>query len=151
MKVMLLNLPNGITGFRSSTDKELPVMDLVEFKQLCYSFIRQIGGIVKSYNNNISQQNFYTVEYDYLGESILILLNHHYPLLTFASSLDRLTFIEVPEISIKFMPYYTVLTKEYLNIPLTSNHLAALSKAELTQISYWNPKTVGEIIFNNWD
>lgn len=146
-----MNLSNGITGFRSSTDKELPVTDLVEFKQLCYSFIRQIGGIVNSYNHDTSQQNYYTMEYNYLGKSIRILLNHHYPLLAFASSLGRPTFIDVPEISIKFMPYYTVLTKEYLNSPLTPEHLSALSKAELTQISYWNPKTVGEIIFNKWD
>jgi len=151
MKVMFLNLPNGITGFRSSIDQELPVMDLVEFKQLCYSFIRQIGGNVKSYNHDTSQQNFYTVEYDCLGETMLILLNHHYPLLAFASSLDRLTFLDVPGISTKFRPYYTVLTKDNLNSPITPKHLSALSKAELTQISYWNPKTVGEIIFNHWD
>ncbi len=36
-------------------------------------------------------------------------------------------------------------------IKVTEGALKNLNKHELKQIKYWNPKTLGEIIFNNWD
>lgn len=34
-----MNLPKGITGFCSINDKELPLMDTIQFKQLSHTFI----------------------------------------------------------------------------------------------------------------
>jgi hypothetical protein len=69
----------------------------------------------------------------------------------FAASREDFIFLDVPVLATKYNDYYTVLTKEYLDTPISLKHLSTLSKAELKQISYWKPLTVGEVIFNHWD
>ena len=76
--------------------------------------------------------------------------NAYYPWIAFAKNLDftRIEFIESP-----FDIIYTnvnVLTLPELE---QSWHdiVGELSKAELEQIKYWKPNTVGDIIFNFWD
>ncbi len=85
------------------------------------------------------------------GESHFVLLNCHYPFLAFASTLGKISSFDMPVMSVKYKPYYTVLKKDYLDTALSSEHLFTLSRAELEQFSYWKPRTVGEVIFNNWD
>lgn len=148
---MPLNLPLGITGYRSLKEEELPITDGTEFIQHCYAIIRQLGGKVKSTTEENFYRNFYTVKYDYHGEINFVLLNKHYPFLAFASSIDSLTFLDFPDMAATFNVFYTVLSKEILNRALTADHLSTLSKAELEQITYWKPETIGEVIFNNWD
>lgn len=144
-------LPKGITGFRSIKDKELPLMDSIQFKQLSHTFVRELGGEMKGFSEHFSHQNFYSIEYMLHRKSYFVLLNCHHPFLAFSARWVEFTFLDVPAMKTKYKPHYTVLTKDYLDTPITSEHLSSLSKAELEQISYWRPKTVGEVIFNNWD
>lgn len=146
-----MSLPKGITGFHSLNDNKLPMMDTIQFKQLSHTFVRELAGEFVVFRERYSQRNYYTVEYTLLGESYLVLLNHHYPFLAFSSTMEEITFIDKPVMTVKYQSYYNVLTKEFLDTPLASKHLSALSQAELAQISYWKPSTVGEVIFNNWD
>lgn len=146
-----MNLPIGITGFRSIKDKALPLMDSIQFKQLSHKFVRELDGELKEFIELFSHRNYYSIEYVLRGESYFVLLHCHYPFVAFASAAEQINFLDVPVMSAKYKPYYTVLTKHYLDTPLSSEHLSSLSKAELAQVSYWKPKTVGEVIFNHWD
>jgi hypothetical protein len=144
-----LNLPKGITGFRSIKDKELPLMDSIQFKQLCHTFVRELGGEIKEFS--FSHGNYLSVEYMLRGESYFVFLNCHHPFVAFALRREEFSFLDNPVLTAKYQPYYTVLTKEYLDTPLSLEYLSSLSKAELEQVSYWKPETVGEVIFNHWD
>jgi hypothetical protein len=126
-------------------------MDSFQFKQLSHTFVRELGGELVGFSEHSSNRNYYTVEYMLSGKSYSVLLNCHYPFLAFALTLGNITFLDIPVLSAKYQPYYTVFTKDYLDTPISSEHLTALSKAELNQVSYWKPRTVGEVIFNHWD
>jgi hypothetical protein len=146
-----LNLPKGITGFRSIKDKELPLMDSSQFKQLSYTFVRELDGEIKGFSEIFPHQNYFSIEYTLHGKSYFVLLNCHHPFVAFAARREEFIFLDVPVLATKYNHYYTVLTKEYLDTPISLKHLSTLSKAELEQISYWKPLTVGEVIFNHWD
>lgn len=54
-----------------------------------------------------------------------------------------------------FSSFYHVLDTDMLNV--STNQIlgveteSILNSAELEQIDRWNPETIGQIIFNNWD
>ena len=76
--------------------------------------------------------------------------NAYYPWIAFAKNLDftRIEFIESPfdiidtNVNVLTLPE---LEQSWHDI------VGELSKAELEQIKYWKPNTVGDIIFNCWD
>ena len=48
-------------------------------------------------------------------------------------------------------PDVTVATTTELNRKLADNDLAKLDAAELEQVKYWEPQSVGDVAFNWWD
>ncbi|MBM2622102.1 hypothetical protein JIG36_42025 [Actinoplanes sp. LDG1-06] len=44
-----------------------------------------------------------------------------------------------------------VLTPAELDTDITRADLTSLGRDELTQVRYWQPATVGELLFNRWD
>lgn len=51
------------------------------------------------------------------------------------------------------MKLYHVTVEVELNAPINQNWVMAteLNSAELKQLAYWKPETVGQIIYNYWD
>ncbi|ECW8277081.1 hypothetical protein F3250_12315, partial [Listeria monocytogenes] len=90
-----------------------------------------------------------------LGNSLYILLNAHYPYLTFASAVElgNINFIENPFLYEQFAPFYKIIDAVELNSSFNQSMVkkADLNSAELEQLAYWKPETVGQIIFNYWD
>ena len=43
---------------------------------------------------------------------------------------------------------FTVLSMEYLGAFLSKDKLANLNEMELSQIKYWQPAVIGDVIFN---
>ena len=106
--------------------------------------------------------NFLNVEVKVFDKHLHILLNEHYPFLAFASFVDfeNIKYIDEPELLKQFSPFYKVLSIEELNEPLYIKESTGkinlendneLNSAELEQIAYWKPKSVGETIYNFWD
>ena len=89
------------------------------------------------------------------GKVFYILLNEHYPYLTFASLVEpgNIAFIDQPALHEPFSPFYRVLGPVELNVPFnqTMAKNTELNRTELEQLAYWKPETVGQIIFNFWD
>ncbi|WP_246942403.1 hypothetical protein [Bacillus pinisoli] len=92
------------------------------------------------------------------------MLNSHYPYLAFTSSrpidVCSFPFIEHPELSEVLKEYYLILSVSQLSETVEFTKKAkriivknanTLHQRELEQLVYWQPKTVGEIIFNYWD
>jgi hypothetical protein len=46
---------------------------------------------------------------------------------------------------------FRLLDVEELSTPLATADTSELTEAELEQVRYWRPSTVGELMFNWWD
>jgi hypothetical protein len=155
-----LLLLEGITGFPLNNDLAESVS--TEFKQVCYSISRQTHGKLLSFEKPHESQNFYKAELEWKDEKLFILLNGSYPIVAFASNVEpfNITFIDHPIVNEveTFTNIYTIAVASELEEPVYIDERAKslvnenkLNKQELSQLFYWKPKTVGEIVFNFWD
>lgn len=150
-----MKLPNGVTGFYNSEANKPPKVEEKQFKQLCFDIVSRNGGKVICFNTPQSPANFYYAQVEILGNRLYILLNEHYPYLTFASAdeFEDIKFIDNPFLYEQFAPFYQIIGTVELNSHFNQNMVnkADLNSAELEQLAYWKPETVGQIIFNYWD
>lgn len=155
-------LHKGITGFYDAKSEQIPMVDHKQYKQLCFSVLQKHSGDVIGVSNQCCHGNFITMEVKLRDIKLHILLNKHYPIVAFASNVEfgSVTFIDHPVLSEQFSYYYRVLSYSELNEPVLLNLGAKtcllqneneLDQAELKQVAYWKPETIGEIIFNQWD
>ncbi|MBP2076413.1 hypothetical protein [Oceanobacillus polygoni] len=155
-------LQRGITGKNHNVDDHFPKPAGKEFKQLCYTLIAQLDGRVLAFSEPQIDTNYFHVELEVFKERLHLLLNENHRYLAVASEVDyfKLTFIDEPTLTRQFAPYYTVLQQAELNerIQLRPGRKKGallnendLCKEELVDLVYWNPKTVGQAVFNHWD
>ena len=141
-------LKRGITGFFNVDAGSLEENDYTAFQQICYSIIH-INNWHLINVCNPDHTNYFYAQFISNKQNLYVLLNKYYPIAAFTNELtmNEKTFIDVPE---NLYMNYDIVGAEILNSPFTdSQH--NLSKAELEQIRYWNPISVGNIIFNEWD
>src|SRR5687767_12355815 len=81
-------LPNGVTGFSDSEANPPQKVDGKQFKQLCFDFAARNGGKVLEFNTPQYPENFYHAHVEVSGNVFYLLLNEHYPFLTFASLVE---------------------------------------------------------------
>ena len=145
-------LPRGITGFWSVNTASPPLLDEKAFRQMCHALARENGGVVTEVETDTAARNFYSAKLSRYDQSVFLLQNIHYPYIAFAQrdASSRFVLIAPPE--------WLQLPEDPVRV-LSPNELnqdwrglcGELSPKELEQIRYWNPQTVGEIIFNTWD
>ncbi|OCA87580.1 hypothetical protein A8F94_06890 [Bacillus sp. FJAT-27225] len=141
----------GVTGFEPA-----PSVDSVLFKKICQSVP---GFRVVDFSPAHPGRNYH--ECSALTEEgrFRILLNAHYPYLAFAKS-EALEFLDKPGLTGMFEQHYQVLSPLQLSEPLHFGKKGkkiyvvnenTLHEADLLQLAYWRPGTVGEAVFNHWD
>jgi len=143
-------LPNGITGFRDLKDPYIPEQEKRVFQRFCYSIATRYHCVVLSFDFDLASKNFYSAEIKTEQGRLYLLENAYYPWIAFARSCNftKIKFIENPfSITDSNICVLTLseLQQDWHNI------VGELNKAELKQIEYWKPNTVGDIIFNFWD
>lgn len=150
-----MKLLNGISGFYDSEADTPPQVDGKQFKQLCFDFIYRNGGKVIDFSTPQYPVNFYNAEIKIFDSRLYILLNEHYPYLAFASAVKprNIEFIDEPVLFEHFCYTYKVISTVELNEPISKISIEnnELNSAELKQIAFWKPETVGQILFNYWD
>ena len=145
-------LPRGITGFWSVNAAPLPLLDEKAFCQMCYSIALENGGTVTELDTDTYPRNFYSAKLSRYDQSVFLLQNIHYPYAAFAQRdtsggfiwISQPEWLQLPEGSVRFLSP-SELTRDWHDL------CGELSSEELEQIHYWNPQTVGEIVFNTWD
>jgi hypothetical protein len=151
---MAMILPPGITGFAS-----LSGTDFGQFKTACYVAARQLGGCVVScqgYEGGVPR-NFNRVTIKVGEETVDILCNCEYPMVAASRLQDdgstQITFMDVPGLAeaMRGVGPFRVLSAEELASPVNAETLQDLDPAEIEQVKYWKPRTVGEVVFNFWD
>ena len=145
-------LPRGITGFWGADTAPPPHLDEKAFRQMCCSIALENGGTVTELDTDTYPRNFYSARLSRYDQSVFVLQNIHYPYAAFgrrdASGGLILTsqpeWLRLPEERVRFLGL-AELNQSW------SGLCGELAPEELEQIRYWNPQTVGEIIFHNWD
>lgn len=149
-------LEDGITGFFQQAVKSCVYMELKKsFQQFCYELANINHGKVFYIEDSLNSKNFYFAKLELYFTKIFVLANARYPYLAFASLLEyeKIEFINKSlDWKLPLFLKYTILNVEELNIKYcdkeVENHL---NNAEIKQVLYWKPTTVGEVIFNFWD
>ena len=145
-------LPRGITGFGSiNTDPPL-FLDEKAFCRMCHALAQENGGAVTEVDTDTAIRNFYSAKLSRYDQSVFLLQNIHYPYAAFAQRdtsggfiwISQPEWLQLPEGSVRFLSP-SELIRDWHDLR------GELSPEELDQIHYWNPQTVGEIVFNTWD
>ncbi|QUG41645.1 hypothetical protein KD050_20670 [Psychrobacillus sp. INOP01] len=144
-----MRLPKGITGFIDDIEE---VIDGQQFKKICYEVLREAKGEILKWEGPLYPHNYFKVQIRINEELFYILLNEYYPYLAFAKKWEDVVieFTDLPTLTRGFKEYYTVLTKKVLNLPFSKKE-HDLDEVELRQAAYWQPRSIGEVIFNCWD
>ena len=111
-----------------------------------------IAGAVRSLDHDLSGKNFYAARLELCHTPCVLLVNAHHPYGAFAPSLDPWPpfFWDPPVDPAPFLPEVQWMTAAQLQQDW-HGAVGELGEAEIEQIRYWNPRTVGEILFNFWD
>jgi len=144
---------SGVSGFWDDCSTTPPFSNLEQFKRDCFIVARKTKCKVKEFNFSLLGRNFITCSFEDNGLLTYCLLNVHYPLISFASTVEpfNIKFIDSEVLQREFSDSYKVLTSEALSRPITHGTLHNLNSAELKQMDYWKPTTIAELIFNYWD
>ncbi|AJD90278.1 hypothetical protein JMA_09610 [Jeotgalibacillus malaysiensis] len=150
-----MKLPNGITGFYDSAQDMSPQIDADLFRKLCFDFVFRNNGKLIDFQQAQTPLNFLYAYVEVSGHHFYILLNQHYPYLACASAIEygNMVFMNQPDVHQSFSSFYQILDTDNLNSRYDQQLLQQwnLNKAEVKQIAYWNPATIGQIVFNHWD
>ena len=145
-------LPRGITGFGSINTVPPLFLDEKAFCRMCHALARENGGAVTEVDTDTAIRNFYSAKVSRYGQSVFLLQNIHYPYAAFAQRdtsggfiwISQPEWLRLPEIPVRFLNL-AELNQSWRGL------CGELAPEDLEQIRYWNPQTVGEIVFNTWD
>ena len=145
-------LPRGITGFGGVNTVPPPLLDKKAFRQMCYSIAWENGGTVAEMDMDTARKNFYSAKLSRYDQAVFLLQNIHYLWAAFArcdtdggyAFIDPSEWLQLSEGPVRFLSP-DELSQDWHGL------CGELNLEELEQIRYWNPQTLGEIIFNTWD
>ncbi len=147
---MIDMLPKGITGF----GKGLSIAPnyFKEFKQNCYMITNTSKEFHLKEICNPKDTNYFYTKFIYQNHEIYVLLNKFYPKIAFVNKLSYANkiFINVDKLALNFSNY-NLPSAEDLNFTFTPQIENQLFKMEIEQVKYYQPISVGNIIFNEWD
>lgn len=129
-----------------------PFLDEKAFCQMCHALAWKNGGTVTELDTDTYPRNFYSAKLSVYVQSVFILQNIHYPYIAFVQrdAASRFVLISPPDWLQLWDGPVWVLSPNELNQDW-HGLCGEMSPEELEQIRYWNPQTVGEIVFNTWD
>ena len=148
--------PKGTTGFFSVGDT-IPVVDPKEFSKACYHLATGLKAKVISITTQLqTARNYYQADMEIRDQTILILCNTTHPFIAFANPSDAFVcgdFFDDAELAslIEVIEPFIVLPADVLNSEPETEQLSELSDTEISQIEYWRPSRLGDVVFNHWD
>jgi len=152
-------LRRGISSLFSGNDRgAIPEFSFAEFKRIVYGVADPLRLAVSEIKERGVTPNFHSARLNGAETSLTILGHSINPILAFSEPLEQseaqLRFIDCPRIATELarcFPHLIIAPAEELNRKPTKPDFDLLDAAELDQIRYWKPESVGEIAFNWWD
>lgn len=146
----------GITGFWVAGAQPAPRVEQKAVMSAAHSAARQAGRTVgrATWAEHCS---FHEISIARGQSASAVLFNASYPLIAFAALRDegetRLEFVDDEPLAAAFnaLSPFRALSVAELKRPFGPEDLASLNEAECQQVTYWQPATVGDLVFNFWD
>ncbi|MFE5923863.1 hypothetical protein [Streptomyces sp. NPDC056468] len=138
-------------------DDPLPQVDVGAFKTACHAVARSIRATVGDVTLAGVTPSFHTVLITAPGIRSTVLCHELLPVVAFVASPPQAgaplaDFISPPAWADAFeLRGFRLLDVGELGMPQASADTSELAEAELEQVRYWRPSTVGELMFNWWD
>ena len=141
-------LPRGATGFDAAEVDAGALLRM--FGSVCHQAVRAVGGTVLGVTPAGVTPSFHRAEVRHQHRDLAVLRHVALPFVAFT---DAESFLDHPDLAaaITSVSELRVLTRADLETPLSRVDLSGLGSAEHDQIAYWQPGTVGDLVFNDWD
>jgi hypothetical protein len=146
-------LPRGVTGFGDRQWVPRPHALFKELTALSHAVARGIHGRAAGKASDLNGNNFHRLQLEGRGLRVTLFLNAFHPLVGFAETDDdEPVFSDIPEGFIDQDPgTFVFIGKSILLSPPDEVSLSRLASPEIEQMKYWQPRRLGDIIFNHWD
>ncbi|MFF0095113.1 hypothetical protein ACFYSF_34980 [Streptomyces canus] len=153
----MIRVARGATGFWGHGDDPLPQVDVGAFKTACHAVARSIRATVGEVTPAGVTPNFHTVLITAPGIRSAVLCHEVLPVVACAAGPPQ---VGAPLMYATAPPAwgdafelggFRLLDIEELSTPLAAADTSELAEADLEQVRYWRPSTVGELMFNWWD
>lgn len=141
-------LSRGVTGFYDSKSPKPEEKGADYFRRACY--IADCSGFPIITICCPENYSYYTAQLIADYKPVYLLMNRFTGVFAYCTEIEgKKEFTDLLSEPLAGRGYNVALSAE-LNYPFDkAKH--ELSKAELDQVKYWQPQTVGEVIFNEWD
>lgn len=146
----------GITSFYYR--RKLPEYPFDDFKQIVYACAARGGFAVTELRERDVTPNFHFAILEAGGDCFHVLGHSNFPIFAFTEHREHysclLVFRDMDSIAKlleEMFPDVIVARLDELARPITKSDLSVLDSAELEQVKYWKPVTIGELAFNWWD
>lgn len=149
-------IQRGVTGF---ADPAQPLKTQHANTFLSFAHATDPGRLVLTWEDiDLTGKNYYWFLMRYGEEEWSFFLNAYYPLVAIRreSPKTRFGYLTQAELDTVYRDPiassgYTLLSQEMLDEQLTPEVMSRLDATELTQARYWQPRSVEDLVFNNWD
>ncbi|MEV0599902.1 hypothetical protein AB0I82_11490 [Streptomyces sp. NPDC050315] len=151
-----MRLERGATGFWSHGDEPVAETDVTLLRSVCWEAARRIAGRV-SESAFAGASSFHALTITSPSKTYDVLCHKNLSVVAFASAPlvpgqplsgfgDPPPWADDLEVA-----GFRCLTVEDLRMPMSKVKVTELAEAELTQIRYWRPEVLGDLLFNWWD
>jgi len=154
-----MNLPYGATGgyYMPGEEPDPPSISKSKFYSRCESIASKKN--VKCEVISDLYSNFYSVKFFFLPKPVYALINSAHPFVSFCLPDEDgeiggipMDFIDFEELAGEFRGYRVMKVSElneqfYLEDHEELRDIGSIKK----QVEYWNPITIGDVMFNYWD
>lgn len=163
------SFPAGISGFWSKKDTPPPTLDTQLFQEKCEE-VKTVGfNLISIHFTDKKKQSYHSALLEKDGEQIIVLCNKYYPIVAFAEpeskiSESELSKYEPPKVYVEheiLAAYFNqapfqVIPSEILRLevdadnPETTSVVHLLYDVEFAEFAFWEPRSMGDVVFNNW-
>jgi hypothetical protein len=146
-------IQRGITGFFTMDNIRVP-LDRQSFVSFIHAVVK---GKVEWEDIDLVGKNYYWFLVSTNEQQLSFFLNAYYPLaaIRIESPKNEFGYLKAMELEEQFPNVgqfqYHVLSREELDEELLVEEIEQLDEVEKKQAEYWKPRTIEEIVFNNWD
>ncbi|SOD85470.1 hypothetical protein [Streptomyces sp. Ag109_G2-15] len=148
----MIRAERGATGFRAVGEAPLPEPDLASFQWACHTAARTARLRVRARDTGVAA-SYRAVD---IGGTA-VLAHCTLPVVAFTAvpvvpAGPVREFVDPPGWAGVFAEVgFRALGGEELGVGIDRVDLRDLAEAELRQVRYWRPRTLGELMFNWWD
>ncbi len=165
-------LPTGVSGFFESGG-ELPQILFEDFEKACLQIASASHFDLKEMYGFEDEptRSYYLAFLTSEQGNVLVFCNKYFQLVAVSELMEKVSslkeflakgempqnqFSDVPEVSQNLPEGYDYLTSAYLAKSVDADNeedalaVKALSDIEFAEFSYWEPRQLSDIIFNNW-